>query len=191
MIKIEVTEEQARLIQRALDFYSRVGIGQFTEIKAHPTFEKSLHRAFALGEGKFEVGDKTVRGEVVEVDPKYKWIKTKGVWNGGEEIKKWTDLDNIEYSTDYTRFHAVRDTVDNVLNQAKKMLCNDYTLGNNASWGIYNEQVDESCRVAYDILQHIRHHFWKNNPNRSSITVDSSVHTSTEDGDKIKVSDAE
>ena len=60
-------------------------------------------------------------------------------------------------------------------------------LHNNASYGIYNPNVDESCRIAFDIIQVIRHEYWKANPNRSDITVDSSVHLSTKDSDKVKV----
>lgn len=187
MVKIEVTEEQARLIEKALSFFSRVGIGQFSVITEHPTFERHLHKEFALGSGKFEVGDKTVRGEVVEVDPKYKWIKTKGSWGEGEEIKKWTDLDKIDYSTDYSKYHGAIDTAKKYLYSGRTVLYNDWSLSSNGHWGIYNPNVDESCRVAYDLEQKIRHEFWKINPKRSSITVDSSVHTSTKNADKIKV----
>lgn len=186
-VKLTVTENQLHLIQRALDFYSRIGMGQFWVIKDHPTFEKHLHREFALGSGPFKVGDKTIRGEVVEIDPKGKWIKTKGSWGKGDEIKKWTDVKNIEYSTDYTRYHAVRDAVDNMLIQPRNMLYNDNSIGRNGGWGIYNTKVDDSCREAFDLIQVIRHEFWKKNPKRSNVTVDSSVHLSCKDSDKIKV----
>lgn len=186
-VKIEVTEEQARLIQKALDFYSRVGAGQFSVIAEHPTFEKHLHKEFATGSGKFEVGDETVRGEVVEVDPKYKWIKTKGSWGNGEEIKKWKDLDKIYYSTNYSKYHIAIDTAKEYLYSARNVLYNDWSLSSNGHWGIFNENVDESCRVAYDIIQRLRHEFWKINPKRSDITVDAYVHTSAKDADKIKI----
>jgi len=187
MATLTVTEDQLRLIQQALDFYSRVGIGQFGVIKDHPTFEKHLHKEFALGSGPFKVGDKTMRGEVVEIDPKGKWIKTKGSWGNGDEIKKWTDIGKINYSTDYTRYHAVRDAVDNMLVQPRNMLYNDNSIGRNGGWGIHNPNVDDSCREAFDLIQVIRHEFWKKNPKRSSITVDSSVHLHCKDSDKIKV----
>ena len=64
MAKIELNNDQLRLIQKALDFYSRVGQGNFNEIIEHPTFEKSLHRQFSPNK-PFEVGDKTMRGEIV------------------------------------------------------------------------------------------------------------------------------
>ena len=140
MATLTVTEKQLQLIQKSLDFYSRVGIGQFEEIKNHPTFEKHLHKEF-------------------EIDGK----------------------------TDYSRYHAVRDSADNVIFQARNILYNDNSLGKNGSWGIYNPKVDESCREAFDLIQVIRHEFWKSNPKRSNITVDSSVHLHCKDSDKIKV----
>jgi len=187
MASIRLTEEQLRIIQEALDFYSRVGIGQFNVIKEHPTFENQLKKEFALGEGPFKVGDKTTRGEIVEIDHEGKWIKTKGTWNTKEEIREWTDIENIEYSIDYERYHRVRDNVDLMLVQPRNMLLNDLTLPKNASWGIYNPDVDESCRVAYDLVQVIRHEFWKANPDRSEHVVMASVHLTTEDSYKIKV----
>jgi hypothetical protein len=187
MAKLTVTDEQLRLIQEALDFYSRVGIGQFEVIKEHPTFEKNLKKEFALGTGPFKVGDKTTRGEVVEIDPEGKWIKTKGTWNTKEEIREWTDIENIEYSIDYERYHEVRNNVDVMLVQPRNMLLNDPLLTRNASWGIYNPNVDESCRIAFDLIQVIRHEFWKADPDRSDYVVMSSVHLSTKDSSKIKV----
>jgi len=187
MATITLTQEQLRLVQDALDFYSRVGIGQFNVIKEHPTFENQLKKEFALGEGPFKVGDKTTRGEVVEIDPESKWIKTKGTWNTKEETREWTDIENIEYSVDYNRYHRVRDSVDAMLVQPRNMLLNDLTLPKNASWGICNPDVDESCRVAYDLVQVIRHEFWLANPDRSEHVVMSSVHLTTKDSNKIKV----
>lgn len=175
MPTLTVTENQLILIQRALDFYFRIGIGQFDKIKEHPTFERHLYKEFALGNGPFKVGDKTMRGEVVEVDPKGKWIKTKGSWGNGEEIKKWKDIKNIEYSTDYARYHSVRDAVDMALIHPRNILYNNHELGKNGSWGIHHPSVDDSCRQAFDIVQVIRHESWKQNPNRSNITVDSHI----------------
>jgi hypothetical protein len=128
MATLKVNEDQLRLIQRALDFYSRVGTGQFDEIKNHPTFEKHLR----------------------------------------EEFK-------VDGKCDYNRFHNVRYIVDDALNVARNMLYNESGMSKNGSWGIYNPKVDDSCRDAYDLMQVIRHEFWKNDPNRSDITVDSSI----------------
>ena len=173
MAKIELNNDQLRLIQKALDFYSRVGQGNFNEIIEHPTFEKSLHRQFSPNK-PFEVGDKTMRGEIVEIDKKGKWIKTKGSWGNGEEVKKWTDLENVMYSPDWETLHAMEESIKKQLNITRNLLYGE-EIGQNGFWGIYNEKVDESCRESYNIIQCLRHEFWKQNPNRSSATVDSSV----------------
>jgi hypothetical protein len=99
----------------------------------------------------------------------------------------WEDVENIEYSTDYQRYHSVRDAVDTALVHPRNMLYNRFDLGKNGGWGIHNPNVDDSCREAFDLIQVIRHEFWKSNPKRSSITVDSSVHLNCKDSDKIKV----
>ena len=175
MNKLEVTDEQLTLIQQALDLYSRIGIGQFQRIKEHPTFEKHLHNAFAK-QGPLEVGDKSERGEVTEIGDGF--IKTKGTWGGEEEIKEWNDVENVRHSTDYSRYHAVRDSVDLMLVQPRNMLLNELDLPVNASWGIHSPNVDKSCRIAFDIIQVIRHERWKLNEKRRNITVDSSIHFS-------------
>jgi len=141
MARIELNSNQLRLIQRALDFYSRVGIGQFEVIKEHPTFERHLSNELKLMNGK----------------------------------------------TDYNRFHQVRDSVDAMLVQPRNMLIQDPTHPRNGSWGIHNIKVDESCREAYDIIQVIRHEFWKADETKSNITVDSSVNLVTKDTGNIKV----
>ena len=173
---LQLTDDQLSLVQHALDFYSRIGIGQFERIKEHPSFEKHLYSEFALKKGPLEVGDRTVRGEVVEIGPKRKWIKTKGSWGNGEEIKKWTDVENVKHSVDYERYHRVRDTVDTILVQPRNMLINDPEMPKHGSWGIHHPSVDDSCRMAFDIIQVIRHERWKLNPERSEMTVDSHIH---------------
>lgn len=141
MATLNVTEEQLKLIQTALDFYSRVGMGQFTVIKEHPTFEKHLMNEFKDEDG------------------------------------------NI----DFHRYHEVREDVDTHLTQGRNLLYNEFNIGRNGSWGIHNEKVDDSCRDAYDLVQVIRHEFWKNNPNRSAMTVDSSVFLTNPQNQNIKV----
>lgn len=141
MASIRLTEEQLKIIQESLDFYLRVGIGQFDRIKEHPTFENALKKEFTDEEGK----------------------------------------------VDYSRYHEVRDSVDTMLVQPRNMLLNDPTLPKNASFGIYSPDVDESCRVAYDLVQVIRHEFWLADPDRSEHVVSSSVHLTTKDSNKIKV----
>ncbi len=175
MNTLHLTNEQLSIIQQALDFYSRVGIGQFNVIKEHPTFQEHLYKEFAPKK-QLEVGDKTQRGEIVEIDKKGKWIKTKGSWGNGEEIKKWTDVQNIKHSTDYSKYHEVRDMVDIELTYPRNRLINDMEMPRHGSWGIHHPSVDDSCRIAFDIIQVIRHERWKLDENRSNITVDSSIH---------------
>jgi hypothetical protein len=140
MATLTVTDKQLRLIQQALEFYSRIGIGQLDEIKEHPTFYKYLI----------------------------------------EQVK------DVDGEVDFQKYHLIRKQADNAFTQGRNTLWNDFNRGTNGSWGIHNPNVDESCRVAYDLIQVIRHEFWKSNPDRKNFTVDSSVLLYTEDGDKIK-----
>ena len=185
MATITLNNEQLRLIQKALDFYSRVGTGQFSEILEHPTFEKSIVRQFTPKK-ELEVGDRTMRGEIVEIGKGY--IKTKGSWGNGEEIKKWTDIENVYLSPDWSLLHEKEDEIKKQLNVARNMLYGE-EMGQNGSWGIYNQNVDESCREAYNMIQIIRHEFWKLNPNKSSATVDSSVDSWIKNKIKVEVDD--
>lgn len=182
MTILHLTEEQLKLVQHALDFYSRVGIGQMWAIKDHPTYQKVL--ADKLRPKKeIEVGDRTERGEVVEIGDGY--IKTKGSWGNGEEIRTHKDVEDVKLSIDYGLYHEIRDEGEDLLNQGRNKLL-QIDLHKNGNYGIFNDQVDESCRVAFDIIQVIRHEFWKRDPERSNITVDSSTTIWTKDGNKIK-----
>ena len=182
MATLEVTNEQLRLIQQALDMYSRIGIGQLWVIKDHPTYYNVL-RDKLRPKKEIEVGDHTERGEVVEIGDGY--IKTKGHWGNGEEIRTWTDVEDVKLSIDYGEYHSIRDAADRTLHMGASMLLQE-DFSNGGSYGIYNPQVDESARVAWDILQVIRHEFWKQDETRSNMTVDSSVHLGTKDCNKIK-----
>jgi hypothetical protein len=141
MATLEVNNKQLRLIQSALDLYSRIGIGQFGMIKDHPTFERHLANQLVDKDGK----------------------------------------------TDYGQYHTVRDAVDSMLVQPRNMLIQEPNHPQNWSWGIHNKDVDESCREAYDLIQVIRHEFWKAEDEPTRYTVDSSVHLTTKDSDNIKV----
>jgi DNA modification methylase len=141
MPTLRVTEEQLRLIQQSLDFYSRIGIGQFERIKEHPTFESHLYNEFKDENGK----------------------------------------------TDYSKFHSVRDEVDEIFTQAKRLLYNQQSATKNGGWGINHYNVDDSCRDAFDLVQVIRHEFWKKNPNRSDITVDSHINLTDSKNENVKV----
>jgi len=181
MATLTITEEQLKLIQTALDFYSRVGIGQMWAIKDHPTYQNVLYDKLRPKK-EIEVGDRTERGEVVELGKGY--IKTKGSWGNGEEIRTHKDIKNVKLSIDYDLYHQIRDEGEDLLNQGRNKLL-QIDLHKNGSYGIFNEQVDDSCRVAFDIIQVIRHEFWKRNPERSN-TVDSSTTIWTKDGNKVK-----
>ena len=182
MATLTVTKEQLQLIQRALDFYSRVGIGQMWEIKYHPTFEGALIEKLRPKK-TIEVGDKTEQGEVVKITKTR--IQTKGQWNAKEELR-WFPKEQVKLSIDYEKFHHIRDVGEKQLNMGRNILLQE-EIPNNGSYGIHHPIVDESCRVAFDMIQVIRHEFWKANEDRKEYTVDASVHLITKDSDKIKV----
>jgi hypothetical protein len=177
MNKLELTDEQLWLVQNALDFYSRVGIGQFNVIKEHPTFEIYLEDVCRPTKEP-EVGDRTPQGEILEIK------NGKALINGSVDKKlnrwcdkkEWKKLKDVKLSTDYSRYHRIRDNVDMMLVQPRNMLINDTTMNSNGSWGIHHPSVDDSCRMAFDIVQVIRHEKWKNNPDRNTMTVDSHTH---------------
>jgi hypothetical protein len=175
MATIKLTNKQLRLIQRALDFYSRIGILQFDEILNHPTMDNLLYKQFSPKK-EFEVGDQTMRGEIVEIGDDY--IKTKGSWGNGEEIKTWTDIENIKFSPNWTELHKKSDEIKNILNLLKYKFSGEH-FGDLGNLGIYNSDVDEYCREAYDILQVIRHEFWKEDKDINKISVDASVSLSS------------
>lgn len=178
-------EDQLWLIQKALDFYSRVGIGQFKEIIDHPSFENSL-RNQCSPKKEFEIGDQTERGVIVEIAEDLSYIKTKGHWGNGEEVKTWTDVHNIRFSPDYNRLHRLQDEAEHLLIQARHILYGEQ-MGKNGSWGIYNPQVDETCREAFNMIQVIRHERWKQDPNRTNYTVDSSVDSWIKNKIEVKI----
>ena len=182
MATLKVTNEQLRLIQQALDMYSRIGIGQLWVIKDHPTYYNVL-RDKLRPKKQIKVGDTTERGEVVEIGDGY--IKTKSSWGKNEEIRTYTDVEDVKLSIDYGEYHRIRNEADKILHDATNMLLQE-NFSNGGSFGIYNPNVDENARVAYDIVQVIRHEFWKQDETRSNMTVDSSVHLGTKDCNKIK-----
>jgi len=42
MYNLKITKEQAEILVKALDLYSRIGIGQFEEILKHPTWQRRI-----------------------------------------------------------------------------------------------------------------------------------------------------
>jgi len=174
---LTVTDEQLSLIQASLELYSRIGIGQFDVIKEHPTFQKYLYK-LCIPVKTIEVGDSTPQGKILEVKNGKALIAGRvkdGLWNKEYE---WKKLSDVKLSTDYSKYHDIRSTVDSKLFDARSTLIQDSSIGFNGSWGIYNEEVDDTCRMAYDIVQVIRHKRWKEDEERSNMTVDSSIHFS-------------
>jgi hypothetical protein len=189
MNKLELTNEQLWLVERALDFYSRVGIGQFDVIKEHPTFEKYLEEV-CRPKRQPEVEDRTPQGRILEIKDGEALIngsvdKETGHWC---DTPVWKKLEDVKLSTDYTRYHEIRDNVDLMFIQPRNMLLNDPTLPKYASWGIHNEHVDDTCRMSFDMVQVIRHERWKRNSHRSNMTVDSHIHfTHRKDNSSSKI----
>lgn len=191
MATVELNEKQLRLIQDALELYSRIGILQIDHILYHPSVEQMIMNQFRPKKDKLEVGDETERGTVVEVSEKY--IKTKSYWsdwkdradeetvknnpNGWvEEVRTWTDIKDIKLSVDWEQVHKTRDKVKSICSELKNTIANDSRITSpNASYGINRNNEGTHNTDAYDMIQVIRHEFWKANPNRNDITVDSSI----------------
>lgn len=173
--KIETDEENLRLISKALDFYSRVGAGQFKEIMDHPTFQKHLQSEFTP-KGTPKVGEDTPYGKVVLI--KKNTFLSEGNWGHGTETREFP-IEMLVYAVNYSQYHRYRDMINDILYDARNLLYFDTEFTYSGHWGIYNDKVDDTCRQAYDLHQIIRHEFWKENPNRSNITVDSHINLSS------------
>lgn len=180
MATITLTNDQLKIIQNALELYSRIGILQFEKILEHPSIDNNITELYT-SKKELEVGDDTVRGKIVEIGDGF--VKTEGWWSNGKEIKTWTDVDKIKLSPDWNKIHHTRDLIRSHLDSVKLIISNN-KFSSNASYGIHSREVDNSCRDAFDMIQVIRHEFWKENPKRSSMTVDSSISLS---GDKSQI----
>jgi len=181
MATIKLSNEQLRLIQDALELYSRIGILQLERIFDHPSIDRLIKDSHTPDK-EIKVGSETMRGVVVEMCIDLEgngYIKTKGHWGNGEEIKTWTDVENIQLSPDWNTYHNDKDRIGDLFNSVNQIIMNNPIFGKNQSLGIHNEDVKE-CRDAFDIIQVIRHEFWKANPNRSDITVDSSINLTSD-----------
>ena len=169
-----LTDKQLQVVNDALNFYARIGIGQFEEIKEHPTFQK-LTDEICRPKHVPKIGDRTPQGEILEIKGNKALINgsvdRNGFWTNK---KKWINIKDVELSTDYGIYHHIRELADDNLNIARGLLTGD-NMHKNASYSINNSKVDETCRIAFDIHQVIRHEKWKRNPKRSEMTVDSSV----------------
>jgi len=172
-IIIKCNKEQAQLIQTALDFYSRVGILQLGELLSHPTIENFLRERFRP-QKELEVGDDTERGKITKITKKYIW--TEGSWGKGKEVRRWDNNGEVKLSIDYGAYHEKEDEIKELLTEINSIIYGK-SMSRNMSLGIYNNQVHESCREAFNMIQVIRNFFWRQNPNRSEYTVDAAVDT--------------
>lgn len=154
-VTIECSEEELWLIERALNFYSRIGIGQFNEITDHPTFDKNLEKLSIL-ERDPVVGDSTPQGKILEIKNGKALINGSvkdGKWDKAQE---WKDLKDVKLSCDYGKKHALEDFARIQLNHARNILYGE-EMTKNGNWGIYHPKVDDSCRIAYHLYQELRH----------------------------------
>lgn len=182
MAKIELTNDQLRLVQSALETYSRAGILQWRYVYDHPSVQNFLQESCTQGK-EIKVGSQTMRGEVVEIGDGY--IKTKGTWGNGEEIRKWTDIEKIKLSPDWGKYHEKKQKIEKLFGEINRIILDDPMYPDQASPGIHNKNSYDSLE-AFDIIQVIRHEFWKANPNKTSSTVDSHVSINT-DSPKVNV----
>ena len=180
MAKIELTNKQLRMVQEALELYSRAGILQWRYVYNHPSVQKYLKESYS-DEKELKVGVNTMRGTVVEIGEDY--VKTKGTWGNGEEIRTWTDVENIEISPNWSKYQNAKNKIEKMFGDVNRIILNDFTFPDSASPGIHNPNSRESLEV-FDLIQIIRHEFWKANPNRG-IGVDSNININT--GNNIKV----
>lgn len=169
MAKIELTNDQLRLIQDALELYSRAGILQWRYVYDHPSIQKYMKDSFTPDK-ELKVGSDTMRGVVVEIGDDY--VKTKGRWGKDEEIRTWYDIDNIELCPNWNKYHEAKDKIEKLFGEVNRIILQDPTFPDTASPGIHNPKSRKALE-AFDLIQVIRHEFWKSNPNRSWGVADS------------------
>lgn len=162
--------EQLRVIQFALEFYSRIGIMQLEEILNHCSIDKILINK-TTPDQTLDVGVKCLQGEIVKIEGDK--VHCEGVWGGDKEVRIF-NIDEVKVSPNWSDYHAIKDEVRSLLLVVKNLISKIQLR--NGSYGIHSKEADESCRTAFDMMQVIRHEFWKNNEDALSYTVDSHVH---------------
>ena len=171
MAKIELTNEHLFIIQNALDLYNRIGILQLDQITEHENIDQMLMDR-CTPEGDLVVGSDTNRGEVMEIGDGY--IKTKGWWsNGKDEIRTWKDIENVRLATDYNKYHGIKDKISALNSEIKFLITEESNMKHRGT--SFSLGKGDNDYIGYDMIQVIRHEFWKQNEKRSSVTVDSSV----------------
>lgn len=168
-VTVKCSAEQLGLIQIALDFYSRIGMLQLEEILHHTSIDKILLDVTTLSK-KLEVGVKCMQGTIVKIDGDN--IHCEGNWSGEKEIRIFK-RDQVSVCPNWSEYHAIKDQVKSLLDVVKKMISRELNSG---SYGIHSKKIHDSSRTAFDLMQIIRHEFWKNQPNPYQYTVDSHVH---------------
>jgi len=173
MATLTCSNEQLRLIQDALELYSRIGILQLDHILYHPSVEGMIANQFT-SKAPVKVGDHIGRGEVVEIGKDY--FKTKGSWGNGEEVRKWTDMDALKHWPDYGKLHPHYDEIKRRLNDVKNLIAGDPLIqSQNASYGIHRTKEGQHNIEAYDMIQVIRNEFWKAQENPPKYVVSADV----------------
>lgn len=172
--KIEVDESQLELISKVLDFYSRIGILQFEELLEHPTIQKLMEEKNKV---ELKKGSITNKGEVVEIGCNSIKVRTDD-----NEIKDYgsNDLSVINY----VKFHNQKNSLFNQLTKIKSVLTSGEIV--EGSYGVYSDEIDDSCKISYDLYQQLRHQIWLDDTNRNSYSVDSRVYL-CDINNKIKI----
>lgn len=186
MATLECNNEQLRIIQNALDLYSRVGMVQLETILDHPTIDRAIEDNYTP-QKEIEVGDNCLQGKVVKVTKNYIW--TKGSWGKGEEVRRFK-REEMRLSPDWEGVHRMRDDVRRLAGLMKAGISRG-ELGTNGNYGIHSKKVDESCRVCWDILQVIRHEFWLEQCEKNTWSVASHVsRSSNTENVKVKLDES-
>ena len=100
-----------------------------------------------------------------------------------DKIKDHPTIHNHIWNNHRDEYH---DFADNELLIVRNKLF-DLNYGLNGSHGINSPSIDDSNRLAFDLRQVIRHEFWKANPNRTNMTVDSHIHFTSNEGESHKI----
>lgn len=170
-VTINCTEKELYLIASCLEFYTRVGIGQMNAICNHPSFEKIIEGLCTPNRSPI-VGDSTPQGKVLEIS-NGKCLINGSVKNGKWcKDKEWKKIKDVKISPDYSLYHKIMMTLVNELSAARDKAFNK-NIGASGNFGIFNKQVDDSCRIAYHLKQEINHELWKNQDNKLNYSISS------------------
>lgn len=170
-VKIEMNENQARLLINICDFYGRIGILQWRHILDHPAIDKMMDE-FHKPKRDPRVGDSTPQGTILDIKGGKALINGSvkdGMWC---KDPAWIPLEEVKLSTNYSQKHFAEKIGIQLLNQVKELNTGEF---GEMSFSIASPEVDDSCRVAFDIQEVIRHELWKQDEKRSRSTVDSNT----------------